>query len=150
MSSTILTTEDIEKLAEIQRLLDEGLEHYLTYESHCKSSEGYVTVTLSNSWQRRAGENPIGVEVYSYALGPSRSHFFDSIDEALAEVQGWHKEEMAYVPDEDYEEAKTEIARNFIEAMGDRWLDDVKDNAWARGYNEGYSTAEKRSKAGSQ
>lgn len=32
----------------------------------------------------------------------------------------------------------------------DRWLDDVKRNAWARGYNEGYSTAEKRSKEGSQ
>ena len=28
----------------------------------------------------------------------------------------------------------------------DRWLDDVKRNAWARGYNEGYSTAEKRCK----
>lgn len=27
-----------------------------------------------------------------------------------------------------------------------RWLDNVKRNAWARGYNEGYSTAEKRCK----
>lgn len=32
----------------------------------------------------------------------------------------------------------------------DRWLDNVTRYAWARGYNEGYSTAEKRSKAGSQ
>lgn len=117
---TILTQEDLDKLSEIQNLLDEGLEHYLTYESHCKSAEGYVSVSLSNSWERRDNRNPITVEVYSYALGPNRSHFFDSIDEALEEVRSWHKEEMAYVPDEDYEEAKTQMAADFIKAMGDR------------------------------
>lgn len=119
-NATVLTQEDIDKLSEIQRLLDEGLEHYLTYESHCKSSEGHVTVHLSNSWQRRAGENPISVEVYSYVLGPNRTHDFDSIDEALEEVRKWHANEMAYVPDEDYDEQMNEIAKTFIESMGDR------------------------------
>lgn len=34
--------------------------------------------------------------------------------------------------------------QNEAYAIFDRWLEDVKRNAWARGYNEGYSTAEKR------
>jgi hypothetical protein len=118
---TILTIEDMNKLAEIQNLLDEGLDHYLQYESHCKSSEGYVSVSLSNSWDRRDGKNPIAVEVYSYALGPNRGHYFDSIDEALEEVRKWHKAEMEY----DYEapeevaarEEFDEIAIDFINQM---------------------------------
>lgn len=117
---TILSNEDIQKLDEIQHLLDEGLEHYLTYESHCKSSEGHVSVSFGNSWERRDGHNPIRVSVYSYALGPHRSHDFDSIDEALTEVRKWHAEEMAYIPDEDYSERANALAASFIEAMGDR------------------------------
>lgn len=117
---TLLSQQDLDNLVEIQRLLDEGLEHYLTYESHCKSSEGYVSVSLSNSWQRREGEHPIGVEVYSYVLGPRRSHYFDSTEEALTEVRKWHEREMAHVPPEDYDEQMGKIAQEFIEAMGDR------------------------------
>lgn len=120
MVMTVLSSEDIKKLEEIQRLLDEGLEHYLTYESHCKSSEGHVTVSFGNSWERRDGDNPIRVSVYSYALGPHRSHDFDSIDEALGEVRKWHAEEMAYVPDDNYAERNQKLAQDFIEAMGDR------------------------------
>lgn len=117
---TLLSQQDLDNLVEIQRLLDEGLEHYLTYESHCKSSEGYVSVSLSNSWQRREGKNPIGVEVYSYVLGPNRSHYFESTEEALTEVRKWHEREMAHVPPEDYDEQMNEIVQEFIEAMGDR------------------------------
>lgn len=117
---TLLSQQDLDNLVEIQRLLDEGLEHYLTYESHCKSSEGYVSVSLSNSWERREGEHPIGVEVYSYVLGPRRSHYFDSTEEALTEVRKWHEREMAHVPPEDYDEQMGKIAEEFIEAMGDR------------------------------
>lgn len=119
-TSTLLSLEDIDKLAEIQQLLDEGLEHYLTYESHCKSSEGYVSVDLGTSWERREGKNPIRVEVYSYVLGPSRLHDFESIDEALTEVRKWHKAEMDFVPDDDYKEQMNQLATDFIEAMGDR------------------------------
>lgn len=120
MNPTLLTQQDLDNLTEIQNLLDEGLEHYLSYESHCKSSEGAVSVSLSNSWDRRDGSNPITVEVYSYALGPSRMHYFDSTQEALEEVRKWHKQEMEYVPDEDYDEQMDALASDFIEAMGDR------------------------------
>lgn len=117
---TLLTQQDIDNLTEIQNLLDEGLEHYLTYESHCKSSEGYVSVSFGNSWDRRDGRNPITVGVYSYVLGPNRSHDFDSTQEALEEVRKWHKAEMEYVPDEDYDEQMGAIATEFIKAMGDK------------------------------
>lgn len=121
---TILTQDDIDKLVEIQNLLDEGLAHYLTYEGHCKSSEGHVSVNLGNSWDRRNGENPITVEVYSYVLGPSRSHDFDSVDEALEEVRKWHAQEMAYDPDTEENlaaaEEMTQAAREFIETMKDQ------------------------------
>lgn len=118
---TLLTQEDLDKLTEIQNLLDEGLAHYLTYEGHCKSSEGHVSVSFSNSWDRRRGENPLTVEVYSYVLGPHRSHDFDSIDEALEEVRKWHAEEMAYDPDTEENlaaaEEMAEAAHNFFETM---------------------------------
>jgi len=117
---TVLSQQDLDNLVEIQRLLDEGLEHYLTYDSHCKSSEGYVSVSLGNSWERREGEHPIRVEVYSYVLGPNRSHYFESTEEALTEVRKWHKREMAFVPSEDHDEQMGKIAEEFIEAMGDR------------------------------
>ena len=119
---TILTTEDITKLAEIQNLLDEGLEHYLQYESHCKSSEGYVSVSLSNSWDRRDGKNPVGVEVYSYALGPNRGHYFDSIDEALEEVRKWHKAEMEY----DYNAPEQIEAREELDKVASIWIDEMQ------------------------
>ena len=120
---TILTIEDMNKLAEIQNLLDEGLDHYLQYESHCKSSEGYVSVSLSNSWDRRDGKNPIGVEVYSYALGPNRGHYFDSIDEALEEVRKWHKAEMAY----DYEAPEEVEAREALGQLALNWIDQMQE-----------------------
>lgn len=121
---TILTTEDINKLTEIQNLLDEGLDHYLQYESHCKSSEGWVSVNLSNSWDRREGRNPIEVEVYSYALGPHRTHYFDSIDEALEEVRKWHKAEMAY----DYNAPDAVAAREELDKLASVWIDEMQED----------------------
>ena len=104
----MLTEQDKVNLKEIMRLLDEGLKHYLTYESHCKSSEGYLVVSydFNNSWWRF--DNPIKpkmlVEVYSYALGPHRNHSFDSIDEALEAVREWHAAEMSFDPEAEGEE----------------------------------------------
>lgn len=99
-----LTEQDIKNLEEIQRLLDEGLQHYLTYESHCKSSEGHVSVNISfgNSWERFEGpvKPKIEISVYSYALGPHRSNYFDDTEMALWAVQGWHTAEMRFNPDE--------------------------------------------------
>lgn len=99
-----LTQQDMDNLVEIQRLLDEGLKHYLTYESHCKSSEGHVGVNISfgNSWERFNGpvKPKIEISVYSYALGPHRSHYFDDTEMALWAVQAWHEMEMRFDPNE--------------------------------------------------
>lgn len=86
-----------EKLAELHRLLDEAYRHYFAYsDGHCKSSEGHITVHYGNFWDRvDSGPFVTGVEVYSYALGPSRSHWFDTLDAALAAVREWHAAEMA-------------------------------------------------------
>lgn len=101
----LISDEDIKNLTEIQRLLDEGLKHYLEYESHCKSSEGYVSIEVSfgTSWERfEAAEKGVelkpkyNVNVYSYALSPSRSWDFDYPEDALEKVREWHAAEMAY------------------------------------------------------
>lgn len=137
-----LTDKDFENLKEIQRLLDEGLEHYLTYESHCKSSEGYVSVTISfgNSWERFNGpvKPKIEVTVYSYALGPSRSHYFDDTEMALWAVQGWHEMEMRFNPEDAGEDGVISKALENIfehkpldggkdESIEDFLLDDLND-----------------------
>ena len=117
----MFTPEEKQNLNEIMRLLDEGLKHYLTYESHCKSSEGHVAVTydFDNSWHRF--ENPIKptmtVSVYSYALGPHRNHDFDSIEEALEEVRKWHAAEMSFDPEVEGEDGvEMKALQNIFEA----------------------------------
>lgn len=86
---------------EICRLLDEAYDHYFANsDGHCKMSEGHVTVNQSygNYWDRKEGQNqPIqSVTVYSYVLGPHRSHDFESLEEALETVQRWHASEMSH------------------------------------------------------
>ena len=106
----LISEQDIANLTEIQRLLDEGLKHYLTYEGHCKSSEGYVSIEVSfgTSWDRfDAAERgttvkpKYNVNVYSYVLGPHRSHDFDYPEDALEAVREWHAAEMAFDPEKD-------------------------------------------------
>lgn len=109
------------KLAEIQRLLDEALEHYLTYEGHCKSGEGYVSVSFGSSWDRRRGDTGYTVNVYSYVLSPyERSHDFNNIDEALVWVRDKHAEEMSFTPAADYQEKAQAVAAEFLDALGDK------------------------------
>ena len=105
----MFTEQEKQNLKEITRLLDEGLKHYLTYEGHCKSAEGHVEVSFSlgNSWERF--EEPVkphisNVSVYSYALGPHRSHDFETIEEALEAVREWHEAEMSFDPEAEGEE----------------------------------------------
>jgi hypothetical protein len=104
----MLTEQNKKDLEEITRLLDEGLKHYLTYESHCKSAEGHVEVSFSfgNSWERFEGpvEPTMMVSVYSYALGPHRNHDFDSLEEALEAVREWHEAEMSFDPEAEGED----------------------------------------------
>lgn len=84
------------KIAEIARLHDEAFRHYAKSGAGWKSSEGYIEIRLGNFWEREENGlwGDVGIGVYSYALGPSRMHDFDSVDDALREVSKWHAEEM--------------------------------------------------------
>jgi hypothetical protein len=83
------------KIEEIQRLLDEAYAHYFEFsDGHCKSSEGWIQIDLPTYFMRRDGDEQVAVSVYSYALGPSRLHRFESVDEALENVKQWHADEM--------------------------------------------------------
>lgn len=97
-----MTSTDMEKLQEISRLLDEAYTHYFTYEGHCKTSEGAISIEYGTLWDRRDNptELPIkNVHIYSYVFcTQGRSQDFDTLDEALETVRGWHAEEMAYDP----------------------------------------------------
>lgn len=97
-----------DKLLEIHRLLDEAYQHYFeNSDGYCKSSEGHLSVAFDygNYWDRRSRveedktplpEPAISVAIYSYVLGPSRLHEFDSVDDALEAVKQWHESEMEH------------------------------------------------------
>lgn len=92
----------LEKVAEIQRLHDEALRHALVRDGCHKSSEGVVEITFGDAFARdfQPSVEPESVGVYSYVLGPSRMHYFDSVDEALSAVREWHRAEMEEAGDE--------------------------------------------------
>jgi hypothetical protein len=93
----VLTLQERAGLAEIIRLLDEAYRHYFeNSDGHCKSAEGYVEVAFGTYFDRNAGRRVRPTSVYSYVLGPSRSHHFDSVAEALDVVREWHAAEMAH------------------------------------------------------
>lgn len=100
---------EMEKLAELTALLDEALRHALQYDSHCKSSENAISLDFGHYWNRNpdGGIGLLGapaVSIYSYVLnlkGGGRQHFYDSIDEALADVRRAHREEMEHDYSED-------------------------------------------------
>lgn len=96
----MLSGRDYADLSELQRLLDEAYDHYFEHsDGHCKSSEGYIGLHFNNYFERKHdGEpfHPKGVEVYSYVLGPHRTHYFDSVQGALEAVRGWHEDEMEH------------------------------------------------------
>jgi hypothetical protein len=95
--SQLLSEQEQADLAEMVRLMDEAYTHYFAVsDGHCKSSEGYFALTFDNFFDRRAGKpRSVGVEVYSYVLGPHRTHHFDSPAAALAEVREWHMEMLS-------------------------------------------------------
>lgn len=119
---------DIEKLQEISRLLDEAYKHYFSYEGHCKSYEGHISISYGNYWDRQ--DNPTslpvtGIHISSYVFGGiDRGQDFDTIDEALEAVRSWHTEEMAYDPNtpEAIENRRLmdEMAGEFISKMMDQ------------------------------
>lgn len=95
-----MSLDDISKLGELMRLHDEAFDAAMEFDGHCKPSDGTVSVQFTNHTDRRGGMDGLtitSVEVYAYVVGPSRQHYFDSIDEALTAVQGWHAETMEWV-----------------------------------------------------
>lgn len=97
-----MNQSDLNKLLLIRKLLKEAYDHYFdNSDGHCKSSEGHIDLEFGNYWTDKNCEMKItSVNIYSYVFGNSRSHCYDSIDEALEVVRQWHKEEMST----DYEE----------------------------------------------
>ena len=97
-----MTEHQMEMLRKIQHLLDEAYAHYFANsDGHCKTSEGEISVSFGNYWDRltygvsNQDLEVNGVDIYSYALpSPSRNHHFDTLEQALQEVQKWHDEEM--------------------------------------------------------
>ena len=134
----LLTDQEMADLRAIDVLLDEANTHAMTLgDGGWKSSEGYLSVSFGNHWERDTGEDrkPAQVEVYSYLLGPHRSHYFDSTAQALDVVKQWHLRELAYdysthtyngpaeldpylVIEEERRIAMDEAMRRFEEEMG--------------------------------
>ena len=95
----LITEQEMSDLREIDVLLDEANTHAMTLgDGGWKSSEGHVSVSFGNHWERDPDEprQPAKVEVYSYLLGPHRSHYFDSTAQALEVVKQWHRSEMSF------------------------------------------------------
>jgi hypothetical protein len=105
---------DFNKLIQIRQLLKEAYDHYFKYseDGHCKSSEGSISIEFGDYWSDKNCEGKItGVNIYSYVLGSSRLHYFDTLDKALDTVIQWHEEEMSMTYD--YDDAG--YPRNYLE-----------------------------------
>ena len=97
--------KDFQKLLEIRKLLKEAYDHVFENDKDCshKSQEGHISLEFGNYWEDEKCELKItSVNIYSYVFGNSRSHCYDTLDEALKVVRRWHKEEM----ETDYEEQR--------------------------------------------
>ena len=102
----LLTSSELAKLNEIQQLIDEAYDDYIDRDPdlYHKSSEGHISVSFGNYFDRSHEESPRvtpEVEIYSYVLGLHRSHYFDSIDQALETVRVWHRNQLNTVYDAD-------------------------------------------------
>lgn len=84
----------MKEILEMQRLMKEAYDHYFQYgDGHCKSAEGQILL-IYPTYHVGFSDTPCEVHVYSYVLGPHRTHSFNSLDEALETVREWHKQEM--------------------------------------------------------
>lgn len=95
----LLTSEELEQLAEIVRLLNEAYEHYFEFgDGYAKSSEAHISLDFGTYWDRADPETRHApkVSIYSYVLGPYRNHNFDPIEQALQVVRVWHDRGMTY------------------------------------------------------
>jgi len=129
----MISQDDLDKAKEIARLHDEAFWHLHKFDGHAKSGDGNVSIELGlgTVWDRQDGpvEPTISVNIYSYVVAsdtPSypnfgqRSHYFESVDQALDAMRDWHAEAMAYNPSEaDIAEAN-EMASDVWEVVKDK------------------------------
>lgn len=107
----MITQEDMMKVQEITELHDEAFWHLHKFDGHAKSSDGYVgfDISFGTVWDRQEGPvTPrVGVRIYSYVVASStpsypnfgeRSHWFETLDEALVVMREWHAKAMSYNP----------------------------------------------------
>ena len=88
---------DFQKLLEIRKLIKEAYDHHFEndFDAPHKSQKGHISLEFGNYWEDKKCEMKItSVNIYSYVFGPSRNHYYDTLDEALEVVRQWHKEEM--------------------------------------------------------
>ena len=94
----MLKLQQIHDLRAINRLLREAYDHYFAgSDGYAKSSEGYVSVSFGNYWDRAADWVPgdkVEVLICSYVFGENRNNHFTSTAGALAAVKEWHTQEM--------------------------------------------------------
>lgn len=115
-----MNQQDFNKLLQIRKLLKEAYDHVFENDSDCgyKSQEGHISVEFGNYWEDEKCELKItSVNIYSYLFGNSRSHCYDTLDEALEVVKRWHKEEMTT----DYEEQRR-LAKEYDERYTQGYL----------------------------
>lgn len=100
-TSELQTSEPLDQamanIAEIIRLHDEAYDHCVTIHGiGSKGDDGRVQLDFGPVHDRRAdgGVSDLSVNVYSYVLGPSRWHYFNSSAEALKAMREWHDLEM--------------------------------------------------------
>lgn len=101
-----MTPRQLEIVKEIKALLKEAYDHYFKYsDGYCKSSEGCITICYPTYWNYNDDNAANYIEIYSYVLGPSRSHDFEDFEDALKAVKKWHEAEMS----NDYSEEQTPL-----------------------------------------
>lgn len=117
--------EEFRKLQEISRLLNEAYDHYFEYEGHHKSSEANIEISYGNLWDRESNPYDLrikSVHIYSYVFcREGRSKSWDTVDEALQEVRGWHAEEMAY----DYNSPEALENQRLMDEMAGEFLEEM-------------------------
>jgi hypothetical protein len=129
----MINKETLDKIAEITRLHDEAFWHLHQFDGHAKSSDGYVAIKIGfgTVWDRQEEpvEPSVSVDIYSYVVAsntPSypnfgdRSHYFETVDEALQVMKEWHQRAMSYQPTEDELKEIDDFAREMCEVIKDK------------------------------
>lgn len=153
----MISSEDLEKVKKITRLHDEAFWHLQQFDGHAKSSDGAVSIEVEfgNVWERQDGpvEPHVAVAIYSYVVAsdtPSypnfgqRSHYFETVDQALEVVTEWHAKAMSYNPSEEELKEIDELASDIWEVIKDKTTIYEIFSEDAKAIEEGESSPPKR------